>query len=220
MLLQNTFLLKRFVALLVLAGLVAFVAPSVCPAQENSGPKKFTEKDRESILKMFSDTQERYNKAITGLSDSQMSFRKSEKSWTIAQVAEHIMIAEGGLRQFIDTGALKSPLNKDPKVKRISDGAIMLAVTNRNQKFQAPPVVQPKSSKMKIEELIAGMSAAREKNVRFLKSTKLDLRNHFAPNPLIGDMDAYQWFVFMNAHAERHLAQIEEIKAHKDYPKN
>jgi hypothetical protein len=33
-------------------------------------------------------------------------------------------------------------------------------------------------------------------------------------------MDAYQWIIFNGAHSKRHTAQIVEVKADANYPKN
>jgi hypothetical protein len=35
----------------------------------------------------------------------------------------------------------------------------------------------------------------------------------------MGELDAYQWMLFMAAHSKRHLAQIEEVKADPNFPK-
>ena len=34
-----------------------------------------------------------------------------------------------------------------------------------------------------------------------------------------GNMDVYQWFLMISTHAQRHIMQIREIKAEKDYPR-
>jgi hypothetical protein len=34
-----------------------------------------------------------------------------------------------------------------------------------------------------------------------------------------GNMDVYQWFLMISTHAQRHILQIREVKAHAAYPK-
>jgi hypothetical protein len=34
-----------------------------------------------------------------------------------------------------------------------------------------------------------------------------------------GNMDVYQWFLMISTHAQRHILQIQEIKAHKGFPR-
>lgn len=220
MILSNTFLIKRLLFVGVVGMAFFGFSAAICLAQdEKKGPVTYAQKDRDSIVKYFTEVEARYVKTVGNLSAEQLAFRPHEKSWTVGQVAEHLLITESALRGMIDQGVLKTPLNKNPDVFRFADRAIRLAVTNRTQKFQAPPQVQPQAKVTTAEGLVSGFKAARANNAEFLKTTEMDLRNHFMENPLFGMIDAYQWFMFMNGHTERHLAQIDEIMAHKDYPK-
>ena len=53
-------------------------------------------------------------------------------------------------------------------------------------------------------------------------STQDDLRDHFRdhPVPAIGTLDAYQWILLISGHTRRHTAQILEVKADPNFPKN
>ena len=53
-----------------------------------------------------------------------------------------------------------------------------------------------------------------------MAETKEDLRSHFEEHPALKTMDAYQWLIFNGAHCKRHTAQILEVKADPNYPKN
>ncbi len=220
-LLRNTFLIKRLFFAALIAFVYAGVSADFCPAQEEKKePVTYTQKDRDAGVKYFLETQEKFLNRVSGLSDKQMSFKPHEKSWTVAEVAEHIVLSESAILSLIQSTALKSAVNENPDVFRVRDIAVRLAVTNRGQKFNAPPVVQPQSKITTVEGLISGFKTARAANVEILKNTEADLRNHFTDNPLIGVIDAYQWFLFLNGHTERHLAQMDEIMADKNYPKN
>ena len=52
----------------------------------------------------------------------------------------------------------------------------------------------------------------------YLKDTADDLRNHYAQSPF-GTLDGLQVLLFMSGHTERHVAQMEEVMAHADFPK-
>jgi hypothetical protein len=45
------------------------------------------------------------------------------------------------------------------------------------------------------------------------------MRNHVTESPMLGAMDAYQLMLLISAHTARHTAQIEEVKAHPNFPK-
>ncbi len=221
MILGNTFLMKRLAFVALAAFVLCGAMPQICAAQDakKKEPITFTQKDRDTVIKQYAETQKSYAKALKGLSKEQMNFKPSEKSWSVGQAAEHIMLSESAILGFIQQG-LKTPMNKNEGVFRVNDVAVTLAITNRQQKFNAPPMIQPKKDSKAISELVSGFNKARAVNVELIKTTKLDLRNHFMPNPLMGTIDMYQWFLFLNGHTERHLAQIAEIKAHKGFPES
>ena len=66
---------------------------------------------------------------------------------------------------------------------------------------------------------MAHFKESRDANIAYLGTTQDDLRNHFAPHPALGLMDGYQWILLMTGHTERHIAQIQEVKADPKYPK-
>ncbi len=181
-------------------------------------PVVFTEKDREFALKYLNDTKEDYVKQLTGLSDAQLNFRAAEGRWTIAEVAEHITVVETALYGMITTQAMKAAPPKCEDVFRVGDTAIILAITNRSQKFTAPEQVRPNGRWKTREDLLASFEKARNQTIEFMKTNKADLRSTFMQNPF-GMIDSYQWFLFATGHSERHLAQLKEVKADPAYPK-
>ena len=48
------------------------------------------------------------------------------------------------------------------------------------------------------------------------KETPEDLRGR---QFLTASQDLYQWFLMISTHSQRHIMQIREVKAHKDFPK-
>ena len=202
----------RFSGLLVLSALfLAATAAAQAPAA-----KVFTEKDREFGLKYANDTRDDYVKQLTGLSDAQLNFRAAEGRWTIAEIAEHIIVVENALRGMVD-GGMKTPVPECKDEFRIQDVAVILSITNRQQKFTAPEPVRPNGRWKTVPDLLANFDSTRKTSVDFLKNQKEDMRSHFVAMPL-GKLDAFQAFLFMIGHSERHLAQLKEVKADAKYP--
>jgi hypothetical protein len=48
------------------------------------------------------------------------------------------------------------------------------------------------------------------------KDSQEDLRGR---QFLTSTQDLYQWFLMISSHSHRHIMQIREVKAHKDFPK-
>jgi hypothetical protein len=195
--------------------LLALVLSSAALAQAPA-PKVFTEKDREFGLKYANDTRDDYVKQLTGLSDAQLNFRAAEGRWTIGEIAEHIIVVENALRGMVD-GGMKSPVPACKDEFRINDVSVILTITNRLQKFQAPEAVRPNGRWKTVPDLLANFGTTRQTSIDYLKTMKEDMRSHFANMPF-GKLDAFQSFLFMIGHGERHLAQLKEVKADAKYP--
>ena len=179
-------------------------------------PVVFTEKDREFALKYLNDTKEDYVKQLTGISDAQLNFRAAEERWTIAEVAEHITVVENALFGMLTApSALKN--YKSEEVPRIPDVALILAITNRGQKFTAPEPVRPNGRWKTKEDLISNFEKARAITIEYIKNNKKDLRSTFVQSPM-GTVDSFQGILFISGHGERHLAQLKEVKADTRYP--
>ena len=52
--------------------------------------------------------------------------------------------------------------------------------------------------------------------MQFARTTEEDLRGR---QYLTASQDLYQWFLMISTHSQRHILQIREVKAHKDFPK-
>jgi hypothetical protein len=97
------------------------------------------------------------------------------------------------------------------------DVAVILITTNRQQKFTAPEAVRPNGRWKTVPDLLANFDTTRKTSIDFMKNNKEDMRSHFVAMPL-GRLDAFQSFLFMIGHSERHLAQLKEVKADAKYP--
>ena len=222
---NNPFTLGKFIYYVILA--VITVLSISCPKQINAQTQVvlekeavvFTEKDRQSGLKYLKETKDKFVKEISGLSESQLNFKSSPEKWSIAEVAEHIIIAEDFVFSLITDKVVKAPAPIGKENFRINDQAIIAVATNRNIKVKTGEILEPNGRWKTKNDLLNGFEKTREKTVLFFETTKEDLRNHFAVNPVIGMVDAYQWFIFLTAHSERHLAQIEELKTNPKFPK-
>ena len=198
----------NFVAILIILGLVSIA--SAQPAVV------FTEKDRESVLKYLDETKAEYKKQLTGISDAQLNFRAAEGRWTIAEIAEHITVVEQALFGMFTAPTASKKFASDD-LPRIADTTIKLAITNRGTKFTAPEQVRPNGRWKTVPDLIANFEKTRATTIDFIKNNKTDLRATFVQSPM-GTIDSAQGIVFISGHADRHLAQLREVKADAKYP--
>ncbi len=191
---------------------------AVTLAQAPSAKVTFTEKDREFALKFLNDTKSDYVKQLTGISDAQLNFRAAEGRWTIAEIAEHITVVEQALFGMF-TAPTAAKTFKCEDVPRFADTVLVLAITNRGQKFTAPEPVRPNGRWKTKEDLVASFEKTRAATVDYIKNNKTDLRGSFVQSPM-GMVDSFQGILFVAGHGDRHLAQLKEVKADAKYPKN
>jgi hypothetical protein len=182
-------------------------------------PRVFTEKDREFALKYLNETKDDFVAQLTGISDAQLNFRSAPGRWTIGEIAEHIIVTEDALFGMITEQAFKSPAPAALNDFRINDVAVILAITNRAKKFNAPEMIRPNGRWKTRDELLAAFDRSRARTIDFIKANKLDLRAYSFSTPLVGISDSFQAFLALNGHAERHLLQLKEVKADATYPK-
>ncbi len=83
---------------------------------------------------------------------------------------------------------------------------------------KAPHALRPSGRFESLAEAVAAFLAARERTMQFAATTQDDLRSHFSPHPVLGELDAYQWLTGNAHHAETHAAHIREIRGLEDFP--
>ena len=173
--------------------------------------------DKEKGLKSLEQTRQGVLDATKGLSDAQWKFKPAPDRWSVAEVLEHITVAEDYLFENGAEKALKGPASAPDRDSKKMDAAILAMVPDRSVKRQAPDQLVP-TGRWSPAETLEHFEKSRARTIEFLKDTP-DLRGHTSDSPF-GPMDSYEWIVFISAHSERHTKQILEVKADPNFPKN
>lgn len=183
-----------------------------------SHAQQLTEDEREFVITMLKDNSDKFLDDIEKISETQWRYKPSPVQWSVAEISEHITLADG-LLLSIAQNSLKSKEN-DEKANGLlgKENSMIERLKDRTQKAKAPDTLVPTNRYPTKKELIAAFKIAREKTIQYVKNTKDPLKNHIASHPLFGELTAYQWLVMIAAHANRHVAQLEEVMASKDFP--
>ena len=173
--------------------------------------------DRDRALAELNASRQQFLDAVAGLSAAQWHFTPDEKTWSVAECAEHIALSEdlifGNIQKMV-----QSPAAPDKK-SAVTDDFILKAVVNRTQKFQAPEPLRPKQTFGSPQETVNHFKESRDRTIAYVRDTQDDLRTHFGDHPVLKTMDAYQWILLLSAHTQRHTAQLNEVKANPGFPK-
>jgi len=176
-----------------------------------------TQAERDRAIAELTASRQAFLESVAGLSPAQWNFKPDEKSWSVAECAEHITLSEDLLFGFI-TKAAQGPATPDKK-SAVTDEFVLKAVVDRSHKFQAPEPLQPKHTFATPQEMLDHFKESRERTIAYVRDTQDDLRGHFFDHPVLKTMDDYQWVLLLSAHSQRHTAQLNEVKANPNFPK-
>jgi uncharacterized damage-inducible protein DinB len=171
-------------------------------------------------VKQFQTTHDNFIKSISGLSQKQWTFKPAPDRWSVAEVAEHITVAESGILGLVQTKVMQTPATPEKREQvKGKDEIILEKVPDRSKKAQAPEFLRPTGRWATQAELTEAFEKNRQATMDYVRTTNDDLRDHLFDHPVLGPMDGYQWLLLISAHSARHTAQIEEVKADPNFPK-
>ncbi|MEO8025452.1 MAG: DinB family protein [Bryobacteraceae bacterium] len=185
-----------------------------------SGKVILTAAERAFAMTYLERTRKEFVDSIRGLTQAQWNYKPSNGGWSIAECAEHITLSEDLLFGLITQRLLKMPV--DPKAARsgtAQDAKIITGLTDRSQKAKAPEALVPSGKYPTPESVLAAFGPKRDRTEEFARTTQEDLRGRISPNPNFGNVDAYQYILFIGGHSSRHTAQLNEVKTDAGYPK-
>jgi hypothetical protein len=183
-------------------------------------PTTLTAEERAFALQQFQTTRDNFLKSIAGLSQQQWTFKAAPDRWSLAEVAEHITVSESTLLGLVQQRVMQSPAapEKREQVKG-KDQMILQRMPDRSHKAQAPEILRPTGRWATEADLTKAFEDSRKTTMDYIRTSNDDLRDHFFDHPVFGPLDGYQWLLLISAHSARHTAQIEEVKADPNFPK-
>ena len=179
-----------------------------------------TTEERQKLIKLLNESRDQLYKSIEDVSPAQWTFKPGPERWSVGEVVEHIMRSETALFGKAQE-ALSSPENPDWEKKTGGKTEFLERVMPARQgKATAPFEIRPEG-KMTREEILKQFADLRAKSLAFSTQVEKPLKSHTSehPFPIFNTLSAYQWLLYIPWHNQRHIKQIEEVKAHADYPK-
>jgi hypothetical protein len=181
----------------------------------DKSPLPMTQGERDRLLSYCHATRKQILDATAGLTPAQWKFKSAPEKWSIAEVVEHLTATEDMLfnyaTAFVDRSA-PAPASK------METDALVKGMTDRSKPANAPAELRPTGRWQPGPELVNEFRQRRDRVIRYINETKDPLRTRYArwgSNVL----EVYQALHTIPAHTERHLAQINEVKAAAGYPK-
>ena len=180
-----------------------------------------TDAEREVLCNHLRGTARQFRDALAGLTAAQWNFAPGGAAWSIAGIAEHLVLTETNVLARVQTTLLESPpaypelLAKAPHKDRI---ILERVPVNREAKAEAPHTSRPSGRWPTPAATAAAFDAVRERTLAYAATTADDLRGHYATHAALKDLDGYQWLLLIGSHSARHVAQMDEVKSAPGYP--
>ncbi len=182
-------------------------------------PQAPVQGERDRAMSYLHATRKQFLDVVTPLSAAQWSHKPAGDGWSIAEVAEHLAVTEIGMLATIEKN-LREPATPENKAETSGkDDIIMTRVPDRSRKVQAPEAVTPNGRWPSRDALVTEFKTRRDATIAFIEKTPADLRGHMFAHPFLNLLDCYQWVLFLAAHSDRHIQQMQEVMASPDFPK-
>lgn len=197
---------------IIFFGLMAFcLLPQFGSAQK----RVWTEADRIFLVQNLERTRDELIKETDGLSIDQWHFKPDEKSWSIAQVMEHMGINE---RTFLWEATVALWTKPEPELDAIaiSDSSYMAYMNDPNPHF-ADKIHTPLGL-TRGKDNLTWFLHGRNANIDFIRDTPHDLKAYYTFRH-DNRRSVHGNYVVHFGHTDRHLRQIRKIKANPGYPK-
>ena len=182
-------------------------------APAHAADEPMTDGDRRRLIAHLEMTQSWLESEVAGLSKEQLTFRMSPTSWHVMDVVEHLAIAEPQYWEQLKKSIPTAPYTTKPET---TDAAILWYGIDRTNRQTTGEARVPTGRWSDVRESLAEFTKLRKTMLDYARTSQDGLR---ARQLVDGNMDVYQWFLMISAHAQRHILQVREIKAHERYPR-
>jgi DinB family protein len=176
-----------------------------------------TDRERETALALLTRSRATVLNAVEGVTETQARWRPAPERWSILEYIEHLAVSDDGLIALVKR-SLETPARTETEDERKAREQQIRATPIPRGVNRAPEQLKPAARFSSLGEAVSAFLAARERTIEYARSTTDDLRSHFTPHPVLGQMDAFQWLCGNARHAESHAGHVMEIRGMAEFP--
>jgi hypothetical protein len=161
----------------------------------------FVEEKRRELMSSFE-----------GVDGERLCRQAAPGGWSVAQILEHLRIVESNVAQLITKRVAKAKeagIGEEKSTDSVLPSFEPYRVTLESAVLMAPDVLQPRPD-IDISEALDGLESSREALRAAAGSANgLPLGEIKHTHRVLGEIDLYQWLIFVGHHEARHRKQIE-----------
>jgi hypothetical protein len=161
----------------------------------------FVEEKRRELLQSFE-----------GVDGDRLCRRAAPDRWSVAEILEHLRMVESGVARLITKRvgqAKEAGLAEEKSTAPVLPSFDRYSAILEKAVMQSPATVQPRAD-IDISDALEGLESSREAlRAAVVSATGLSLGEIKHTHQILGELDLYQWLIFVGHHEGRHKKQIE-----------
>jgi len=161
----------------------------------------YVEEKRQELLQSFE-----------GVDGDRLCRRASPDRWSVAEILEHLRMVESGVARLITKRvgqAKEAGLGEEKSTASVLPSFNPYSAMLEKAVMQAPATVQPRAN-IDISDALEGLGSSREAlRAAVVSASGLALGEIKHTHQILGELDLYQWLIFVGQHEGRHRKQIE-----------
>jgi hypothetical protein len=154
--------------------------------------------------------------AVDEIPPDERDRRPSPERWSVGEILDHLYMVEAGSARLLAHRLMRArEAGLGPEHETSSLLACMdhLEIDRSQTKLQAPEPVRPRDGS-RAEAALADLTAARAVLMETLRAGDgFDLTSVTARHATLGEINVYQWAVFVGKHELRHVEQVRATAA-------
>ena len=137
--------------------------------------------------------------------------RPGEDRWSVAEILEHLGLVEGRVARVLAENLQRArELGPEVETTPVTPMLDLSLVLDRSRRFKAAEAVQPRSGLSAAEGWTILTEQRRALRASVMEADGVALGAVEATHALFGDLNLYQWLLFLGGHEARHTAQVRE----------
>jgi DinB family protein len=165
------------------------------------------------LLEYLDETRSRLHAAVQNVSPAVAELRPRDDAWSAAQIVAHLASVESAVAVLVEKSVKWArangigPETSDESILRLLD---VSGVATSRSKIESPELLKPPIDARLDVALEALTTSRRALKEALAKGDGLDLSVVKRPHRTLGELNLYEWGLFIGQHEERHTRQMKE----------
>jgi hypothetical protein len=161
----------------------------------------YVEEKRRELLQSFQ-----------GVSGDRLCRRATADGWSVAEILDHLRIVESGVARIITKRvgqAKEAGIGDETSTESVMSSFDRQGATLETMALKSPETVKPRPN-IDINEALEGLQTSRDAlRAAAVLASGVPLGEIKHTHVILGELDLYQWLIFVGQHEGRHKKQIE-----------